>query len=636
MKNTIFTRAASLLIGLLFSGCIYAQTTGSFNDSVLFMSQQRLLSLNVPASYNSATAYRLMVCLHGLGDNCTNYRNGLINGLSWGANITKTIFVCPEAANVNADYFYPTGDEAIIQASIDYAMQHYHIDSSDVILQGFSLGGRAALRYGLDNYAKFKGLLLTTPAVQGVKEALNQGTYNFTYANAKHIPIYITHGETDYLYGAPIDTAYRELIMNDGVVRYFQFPGLGHAIPPITQIINFIPYFDTPAAAGYDADLVEVKIAQRTCNTSTATSWLLRNTGTDTIHSAKLHYSVNSTNYTYTWTGALASFQHAMITLPALAVPAGNNTLTVSVDTLDATVADTITGNNSKSSDCQVVTSGTALPLFEGFEAAVPPTNWIQYFAGDYYTPWFQDSTVFKTGYTSAGALNCPLVFENGGRKEDIASPVLDLTSISNPNLQFDVSYNYYQYTTPTSTLDTIFADTLEVLISTDCGNTNTVLYKKGGTQLATFANPLLNIFNLNNIFITPADSNWRTEFVDLTPYSSYNEAIITFRYISAGGGDVYIDNVNFSNTPQSVQQARISKYKIYPNPATDVVNISTGAEPISNVDVIDMAGSTVMSVNGAGATELNINTQTLSMGIYIFRVYTNAGVQTTKVVIRK
>lgn len=636
MKNSLFSKATLLLMTLFCYAGIFAQTTGSFNDSVMFMSHQSLLSLYVPSSYNSATAYRLMICLHGLGDNCTNYRNGLINSLSWGNNITNTIFVCPEAANVNADYYYPTGGEGIIQASIDYAMQHYHIDTNNVILQGFSLGGRAALRYGLDNYGKFKGLLLNTPAVQGVKEALNRGTYNFTYANAKHIPIYITHGGTDYLYEAPVDTAYLNLVLNDGVVRYSQFPSLGHAIPPIAQILNFISFFDSPARAGFDADLVNIDIAQRSCNTTTATSWLLRNTGTDTIHSAILHYSINANNYSYSWTGILAPFQHTMITLPAITLTVGNNALTVNVDTLDLSIADTILSNNSKSSACQVVTTGSALPLFEGFEAAVPPTNWVQNVAGDYYTPWFQDSSVFKTGYASAGALNCPLIFENGGRKEDLASPVLDLTSISNPNLQFDVAYNYYKYTKPTSTIDTVFADTLEVLISTDCGNTNTVIYKKGGAQLTTFAKPLLNIFNLNNISISPADTNWRTEFVDLTPYAGNNEAIVTFRYISSNGGDVYIDNVNFSNTPLSVRQLHTSKYNVYPNPANDVVNISTGGEAITNLEVIDRSGKTLMSINGRGNSELNVNTTALSMGIYIFRIYTESGVQSTKVVLMK
>ncbi len=632
-----YVMAVMLLIGILFSNANYAQTTGSFNDSVMFMSQQRLLSLYVPTTYNASNPYRLMVCLHGLGDNCANYRNSLVGGLAWGANISNTIFVCPEGYNVNTDYYYPAGDEAIIQVSIDYARQHYNIDTTDIILQGFSLGGRAALRYGLDNYSKFKGLLLNTPAVQGVKEAINAGGYNYTYANASHIPIYITHGETDIAYEAPIDSSYKEMVLNDGIVRYFQFPGLGHAIPPIAQIINFIPYFDSPTVVNYDADLVELNIAQRACVTSVPAACLLRNTGLDTIHSVTLHYTVNANNYTYTWNGTLASFQHAIVSLPVVNVPAGNQTLDVAIDTINASIADTITSNNAKIAPCQVVTQGTVLPLFEGFEVSVPPTNWVQYLAGDFYSPWFQDSTVMKTGYASMGAANTILLFDNAGRKEDIASPIMDLTSVANPNLRFDVAYNYHHYAPPVLTIDTIFADTLEVLISTDCGSTNTVLYKKGGTQLATFANPILNPTNLQAIFIAPADSNWRTEFIDLSSYGTYNEAILTFRYISALGGSVYIDNVNFSNTPLGISKLRTNNFRLYPNPANNIVNINTGDEAISNVEVIDMAGKLVIGIdNTGGGSELNVNTSAMAAGAYIFRIYSEHSVQTSKVIINR
>src|SRR4051812_47149331 len=163
-----FLQTLIMLVILSFGGKTFAQTTGSFDTSITFMSSSRQLSLYVPTTYNSATKYRLMVCLHGLGDNSANYRNALINSLSWNTAMPNTIFVCPEAETVNSDYYSTAGSEAIIQQSITVAMSRYQIDTANVILQGFSLGGRAALRYGLDNYSVFKGLLLNTPAVQGV------------------------------------------------------------------------------------------------------------------------------------------------------------------------------------------------------------------------------------------------------------------------------------------------------------------------------------------------------------------------------------------------------------------------------------------------------------------------------------
>jgi len=215
MKPQIYLTTVLLLLWLSLNKKTSAQTTGSYDTTIAFMSGTRAMSVYVPTTYTAGTPHKLMVCLHGLGDTCTNYRNALIGTLAWNTNMPNTIYVCPEASSRNADYYFPTGAEAIVQASIDYARSLYNIDTNEIILQGFSLGGRAALRYGLDNYSKFKALLLNTPAIQGVKQALNGTPYPFNYANARNIPVYITHGGTDQLYTGPIDTACMNLILND-------------------------------------------------------------------------------------------------------------------------------------------------------------------------------------------------------------------------------------------------------------------------------------------------------------------------------------------------------------------------------------------------------------------------------------
>jgi len=634
MKKIGYLIAAIALQGILLPNIASAQATGSFDSSITFMGAARTLSMYVPATYSVATPYRLIVGLHGLGDNSVSYRNVLIGPLAWDSNIPNTIFICPEAANVNSDYYSPSGDEAIIQASIDFARAHYNIDTTDIVLQGFSLGGRAALRYGLDNYTKFKGLLLNTPAVQGVKEAINgESYYPYAYANAQHIPIYITHGEDDILYEPPIDSAYEQLVLNNGVVHYYDFPGLAHAIPPIASILNFIPYFDTPAVAGYDLDVVKATIAQRSCATTLPATCLVRNTGTDTIHSVTLNYTVAGATLSYTWTGILPSFSHAVISLPAMAATAGYQTLDVSVASLDAGIADTVVANNEKTVPFQVATTGNALPLFEGFEGVFPPVNWVQYLAGDAYSPWYADSTNKKTGIASMGAFNTILIFDNDGRKEELASPLLDLTSVVFPKLTFDVAYNYHHYTPPTLTIDTAFADTLEVLISTDCGDTYTSLYKKGGAELATFGNPILNPLSVDADFITPADSNWRTETIDLSAYAGSDKAIVKFSYISALGGSINIDNVNFSGPALSTPKIAGTGINVYPNPANDIVNIIAGNEPINKVDVADVTGKIVMSIdNEKGNNQFSVNTSSLIEGVFVFTVFTEGNVLVKKV----
>jgi predicted peptidase len=136
MKKTNSLKTALLVAGIAAANCLSAQTTGSFDTTITFMGAPRTMSLFVPTTYSPATSYRLIIGLHGLGDNSPNYRNALISGLAWGTNIPNTIFVCPEAFNVNQDYFYPAGDEAIIQASITLARARYNIDTTNIVLQG--------------------------------------------------------------------------------------------------------------------------------------------------------------------------------------------------------------------------------------------------------------------------------------------------------------------------------------------------------------------------------------------------------------------------------------------------------------------------------------------------------------------
>lgn len=638
MKKFNLLATALLLSGILLSKTAFTQTTGSIDTSISFMGGSRTISLYIPPSYDTAIAYRLMICLHGLGDNSVNYRNTLISALSWNSYIGNTIFVCPEGSSVNVDYYTPAGDETIIQSSIDLAKQHYHIDTNNIILQGFSLGGRAALRYGLDNYSKFKGLLLNTPAAQGVKEAINGiGSYNFNYSNSPNIPVYITHGGDDIMYENPIDSMFEQLVLHNGIVRKYEFAGMGHTIPPTASIIDFIPYFNTPAPAPNDLDLVKVSIPERSCTHTLPATCLVRNTGNTTINSFVLNYIVGGTSHSYTWTGILDPFQHAVITLPAFTIPDGNQSLDVTVGLLNGSIADTITNNNEKIDSFKIISTGAALPVFEGFEGVFPPTNWIQRVAGDFYSPMYKDNVHKKAGHASMAAFNTAMYFENSGRKEELASPVLNLASVPNPALTFEVAYNYHHYTPPTTIMDTTLSDTLEVLISTDGGNTNTTLYKKSGADLATFAHPILNPTSEAADKINPKDSNWRTESIDLNAYAGCSTAIITFRYISGYGGSINIDNVNFAASTLGVSTVNTPHYTVYPNPASNLVKISAGTDKLEKACLIDVSGKTVLERhNEHNSNELQIDISTIADGLYMLQMISAESVSSTKLIIRR
>ncbi|MEI9958948.1 MAG: T9SS type A sorting domain-containing protein [Ferruginibacter sp.] len=71
---------------------------------------------------------------------------------------------------------------------------------------------------------------------------------------------------------------------------------------------------------------------------------------------------------------------------------------------------------------------------------------------------------------------------------------------------------------------------------------------------------------------------------------------------------------------------------QVYPNPVTDVLNIS-GADKILHIVVMDIYGRNVIDANGSGALTQNIGVKHLSEGTYMVTVKTATGNNTFKIV---
>ncbi len=613
------------------SSALFAQRTGSYDTTISFMGSNRALSVYVPPSYNPAIKYRLIVGLHGLGDTCTNYRNALMVTMGWGTGLGNTIFVFPEAANRNADFYQPTGGEAIIPQSIAFAMSQYRIDSQNVVLQGFSLGGRAALRYGLDHPGDFKGLLLNTPAVQGVKEAVNghAQSYAFNYANAPQIPIFITLGDQDVTYQSPLDSTYEQLVLHDGPVRFTLVAGMGHQVPTLPLIQSAFPFFSFPAHAGADAEAVQVYAAPWVCNTSNASpSLLIRNNGRDTLHQIRYQYTLGSSTQHRSWTGTLAPFQHAILPLNVMNAAPADNIISVQIDSLNGNLADTVLGNNSLTGSFYLPAAPLS-SLNEGFEGSeFPPPGWTLLQSGDFYTAWEQDNSIALTGSNSATAFNTILIFDNLSRADALVTPPVNVAAMNAPLLSFDVSFTYDRYTPPYFTADVDFADTLEVLASTDCGSHFSSIYRKGGAELATFANPVINPLNLNSLFPVPADSNWRHETIDLNAWkTSGSPVIFKFNYISGLGGAINIDNV-YVGTNTAVGEVKKNMPVVAPNPAHDLLWVSLENASLIRLELYDMSGRVLFQklASGRGQHLLQLSTADLPEGLYMLHITSSEG----------
>jgi len=651
MKYLSFTKFIALyvLCGLMITQNSQSQTKGSFDVNITFQGQSRALSFYVPNDYDSTKKYGLIVGLHGSGDHSSNFRNYLIypvssGGLSWPTFITNTIIACPDGGNDGSrDFYTPAGDQYIIDSTIQYVKNRYNIDDKNIILEGFSLGGRCALKYGLENYTKFKGLLLNTPAVQGILDAdnnLNSGSLIYNYKNGINIPVAITHGVNDVGYGPPVDTVFTRFVENKVKVIYFNVPGMAHAIPGQAIIQKCLNFINQPLKNNTDVELINIKTPDRTYISKIKPSIRLRNFGTSDITTVDLSYTINGTSANYTWNGTLTSFDYKDIQLPEINCQETDNTYSVQITKINEGNADPLLSKKLDSTGFQFMAQSYKLPLFMGFELTEPTISlWGVRSSGNMMGTWSLDT--FRTqGKYSLYMYNIPLFFYSVGLSEDILSPILDLSSVNHPCLSFDVGFDDVILNPPYGQ-NNLYTDTLKVLITSDSGRTYTTIYTKYGSELATVTTPFLfSDFYVNNeIFAPTASQIWRTEIIRLDTFQNINKAVIVFKYVSGWGGFLYLDNLklqSYEDLSVTDEITGLSATFVSPNPASDFVNIII-PENMEYLKITNMNGEQIYTQNlNPDITSLHLNTADFPSGIYIIELTGNTKALRNKLIILK
>ncbi|MBI4649340.1 MAG: hypothetical protein HY738_22760, partial [Bacteroidia bacterium] len=139
----------SALIVLAFTIQVNAQWA---NKSFTFETKLRQYLVYVPPVYNPANPAALVITLHGLGDNMTNF-SGI--GMNLIADTANFIVLVPQAlydpyagnawnAGAGLYAYYPNSainDIGFLNAMIDSTIAQYVIDPLRVYMCGFSLGG---------------------------------------------------------------------------------------------------------------------------------------------------------------------------------------------------------------------------------------------------------------------------------------------------------------------------------------------------------------------------------------------------------------------------------------------------------------------------------------------------------------
>jgi hypothetical protein len=344
-------------------------------------------------------------------------------------------------------------------------------------------------------------------------------------------------------------------------------------------------------------------------NTLSGITATLKNDGTNTITSANVYYSVdNGTPLSTPFTGTIASGATSIFSLPTLSgLVNGSHKLKVWMQNVNGVADNAPIGSITKSFS-SFPTAGSGSPVAQNFAVTAFP------YAGYTVTGSDPDFTWIR-GTANGGSMKFDNFNFPVGKKSDLILPPVDMAALTGASLSFDVAYAQYASE----------PDMLQVFVSQDCGATWTNVYEKADSILTT-APAITTAF-------TPTAAQWRTETVALTPIQNASKAFVKFVATSAFGNNVWIDNINLSASV-GIASEQVSEVSIYPNPASDQVNVVfEGKGGLYTITLTDLTGrviSTQLIKDASGIQNQTVATSSIENGNYLLTV-SNGGAITTK-----
>jgi hypothetical protein len=476
------------------------------------------------------------------------------------------------------------------------------------------------------------------------------GKLKFRFALTEEVISFATapgsNGETEFhnvmrkMYPAPLGTALQDTFKNgQSVTLNFAGP-IPSYIYDKAQIkfIGFIQDDNTkeiqqsgqgvPVPVNNDAQSVSLATPKYlSCASSVTPTFTLKNNGANTLTSCDIEVKLDAAVVnTVNWTGSLASGASASPTIPAITAGAGSHLLTFTVKNPNGT-ADLNNGNDVVVSAFMIASPSAATPLVEGFEAGALPSGWgIENKSRDAAT-W----TI--ANYGAGGSTKCyKMDFYNSPTDEEdgLYLQTLDASAGNRLRVVFDRNNCPFKFSNGVSN------DQLALEASTDCGATWTSLWSKSGATLATDT--------ARTGSYTPNSAKWVSDSVTINVTAPNTTYYFRFAAKSDYGNNLYLDNINiYSYTVSGIEDEKaLAAVRVFPNPATDNVNIAFTNLNSGNVkvSVINALGEVVSVLKeetmNAGEHQINWNVANAANGIYTVKIESNGNNVTRKVVVAK
>ncbi len=392
--------------------------------------------------------------------------------------------------------------------------------------------------------------------------------------------------------------------------------GVAGSIGTVANLASLIGDCPAPASLPTDPAILGYTGTTTSCSDFTL-SVTLQNNGTQPLTAATISVTGIPNPITYNWTGNLATYGVAQVSLGnvTLASPA---TATITITSNDGNPA-----NSTITQLLQYISSTTTTPIntMQDFSnSAFPYANW-QVLNPDNDITWDYLTAATFSGLMGINTYN----YSATGELDHFITQAFDLSGQNNPSLNFKVANRRY---------DATYYDKLDVAVSTSCTGPYTNIYSKQSTQLATGADQTSN-------FTPAAASDFRQECVSLSAYANAPALFVRFTNDNKYGNNIYIDDVVVSSSActNGVDELGMTEFVVFPNPATDVINVNFNAKDADySIEILDLQGrvlNTSSLTNANGFQTVTFATENLAKGNYIVRINANGFASTKSVVIR-
>ncbi len=352
------------------------------------------------------------------------------------------------------------------------------------------------------------------------------------------------------------------------------------------------------------------------CSDTITPEITVKNGGQNTINQVDVNYTINTTNYNFTYNGSIEPQTTQIITLPSISgLNLGEHHFQASVNITN----DAYNEDNNSSNFFHINQSDNNPSTINPFESSanqwltVDNTNSWQ--IGTPLTPIL--GSAGNTGYVTTLNANYP-----DNSISYLNSPCYDLTSYSSAILKFDMLFS----------LETDY-DVLYVEYTTNQGNTWQVL----GT--ADDPNWYNSSFDQNVLTIgkqwTGTNSTLKEYSHDVTFLTNQNNVSFRFTFLtdqSVTSEGVLIDNFRIE-TVASTTTNILENISVYPNPSNGIITIQRSSNEKMNFSIFDITGKQIHSQKNITDNLYTINLSNITKGVYFINISVNDKIITKKLI---